>query len=135
MLVYRLLSSFAIGLTLGCLLLLAPARPMPVPNIEIELPPSIAFQPPAGAEAATARADGGSAPTIIDVAPGISAAQLALAIRIAPDEHVVGVDGVAVHSELGAGVRLASLDLRSPRFLDLQVRGPAGERRIVVLMH
>jgi len=134
MLVPRLIYAFAIGLTLGCALLLAPARrvqivPQIAPHISIELPPSIAL----AHEHSLAPTLG--APTIIDVAPGITAAQLALAIRLAPEEYVVGVDGVQVQSDLDAGVQLASLDRQSRRYLDLQVRGPAGERRVVVLMH
>ncbi len=147
MLVYRLLYTFAIGLTLGCALLLVPRQPIQVaPYIEIALPPSIEQTRPSPVDGEpfptlalhdlrVAAAWPAAAPTIIDVAPGITAAQLALAIRLAPDEYIVGIDGVPVQGDLDAGVQLASLDRRSRQFLDLQVRGPVGERRIVVLMH
>ncbi|HEY5928380.1 MAG TPA: hypothetical protein VIV11_42130 [Kofleriaceae bacterium] len=139
MLVYRLLYAFAIGLVVGGALFLGSMH-MPLPRIEITLPASIEQTRPVPTLALHDRRVAEAwptnpAPTIIDVAPGITAVQLELALRLAADEQIVGIDGVAVTSQLGAGLLLASRDLRSREFLDLQVRGDAGERRVLVLLH
>jgi hypothetical protein len=74
-------------------------------------------------------------PTIIDVAPGVSAAQLATMIRLAPGEHVASIDDAPVSGDVGAGVALGTLDLRARHFIDLGVASDVGERRVLVLLH
>jgi hypothetical protein len=74
-------------------------------------------------------------PTIIDVAPGITAAQLAMTIQLAPGEQITAVDDVAVAGNMGAGLLLASRSLRSGAFIDFSVDGPNGERRVLALLH
>ncbi len=74
-------------------------------------------------------------PTIIDVAPGVTAAQLAMTIQLAPGEQITAVDDIAVAGNMGAGLLLASRSLRSGAFIDFSVDGPQGERRVLALLH
>jgi hypothetical protein len=75
------------------------------------------------------------APAIIDVAPGVTTTQLASAIRLAPGEHISAVDDAAVSGDVEAGLVLATRELRSRQFIDFTVIGPAGERRVLALLH
>lgn len=128
MLVFR---SFAIGLSAACFALLAmqpdihvmQVLPAPIPTMALTQPP------PALAPAPE------HAPTIVDVAPGITATQLGLAIRLAPGEQITSVDDVAVSGSLSAGLVLASRPLRSGEYIDFTVGGPSGERRVLALLH
>jgi hypothetical protein len=122
MLVFR---SLAIGLSAACFALLVMR-----PTVELrvaEAPTLSTTEPQPQALPAL--------PTIIDAAPGITPAQLALAIRLAPGEAITSVDDVSVIGDLGAGVVLASREMRAGRFIDLGVEGPAGPRRVLVLLH
>jgi len=122
MLVFR---SFAIGLLAACFALLVMRPEVHVTHVMPAHVPTIALsQRPAE-----------PAPTIVDIAPGISAAQLALAIRLAPGEQITSVDDVAVSGNVGAGLLLASRTLRSGEFIDFSVAGPRGERRVLALLH
>jgi hypothetical protein len=128
MLVFR---SFAIGLSAACFALLVMG-----PTVEIHE----CFTGPTQAQLARA-AQGQLAhaapvlPTIIDAAPGITAAQLAMTIRLQPGEQIVSLDDVSVTSDLSAGILLASRDLRARQYIDVGVAGPSGERRVLVLLH
>jgi hypothetical protein len=73
--------------------------------------------------------------TIVDVAPGVSASQLAGLLRLSPDERVVTIDDVPVAGTLDAGVALASVELRPGRYLDVGVKSEWSERRVLVLLH
>jgi hypothetical protein len=73
--------------------------------------------------------------TIVDVAPGVGASQLARLLHLLPDERVVSIDDVPVSGTLDAGVALAGVDLRRGRYLDLGVKNDWGERRVLVLLH
>lgn len=75
------------------------------------------------------------APTIIDVAPGVTAAQLPSLVHLRNGEHVTTVDETPVAGDLDAGRVIAQLDLHSRSFIDLDVAGPHGERRVLVLLH
>jgi hypothetical protein len=130
MLVFR---SFAIGLSAACFALLVMG-----PTVEIHE----CFTGPTQPEAQLARAAQGQLahaapvlPTIIDAAPGITAAQLAMTIRLQPGEQIVSLDDVSVTSDLSAGILLASRDLRARQYIDVGVAGPSGERRVLVLLH
>jgi hypothetical protein len=124
MLVFR---SFAIGLLAACFALLVMRPPIVrVVQQPVWLPPTLRFERPAPEV---------PVPTIIDAAPGISAAQLALTIRLAPGEHIAAIDDTRVAGEINAGLVLASRDLRSRQFIDFTVAGPRGDRRVLVLMH
>jgi len=126
MLVFR---SFAIGLSAACfaLLVMRPSTIVLRESLHVDLPPSI--------EAARTVPLPPAPPTIIDAAPGITAEQLALSIRLAPGEQIAWVDDAPVYCDLGAGLSLAQRDLRSHQFVDIGVSGPAGERRVLVLLH
>jgi hypothetical protein len=122
MVVFR---SVSVGLLLACFALLVsrPAVEVRVAH-DVSQPATIALAEPEPA-----------VPTIIDVAPGITARQLASTIHLAPGEQIVAVDDVAVTSDLGAGLLLASRNLRSRQFIDFSVAGPEGERRVLALLH
>lgn len=117
MLVFR---SLTIGLLSACFLLLITR---PIVEVRMTRGPRLHVSLPA------------HPPTIIDVAPGVSGAQLASLIRLAPGEHVASIDDAAVNGDLGAGVVLAGLDLHGRQFIDLGVSGASGERRVLVLLH
>jgi hypothetical protein len=122
MLVFR---SVSVGLLFACfaLLVVRPAVQVRVAHEAVQ-PATITIPEPAPI-----------VPTIIDVAPGITAAQLATTIHLAPGEQIVAVDDIAVSGTLGAGMWLASRELRSRQFIDITVDGPAGERRVLALLH
>ncbi|HEX5060158.1 MAG TPA: hypothetical protein VFV99_12395 [Kofleriaceae bacterium] len=121
MVVFR---SFAIGLLAACFALLVMRPEVHVTHV---VPAQVATL------ALSQRQE--PAPTIVDVAPGISAAQLALAIRLAPGEQITSIDDVAVSGNVGAGLVLASRSLRSGEYIDFSVAGPRGERRVLALLH
>ena len=123
MLVFR---SLAIGLSAACfaLLVMRPTVEMRV----VEVPAAMPAQPRLARAAPVL-------PTIIDAAPGITTAQLAMTIRLQPGEQIVSLDDVAVTSDLSAGILLASRDLRARQYIDVGVAGPSGERRVLVLLH
>ncbi len=124
MLVFR---SFAVGLTAAflALLVMRPAVVLRVVPAPLASEAShLVLEPPRE-----------PTPTIIDVAPGVSAAQLASAIRLAPGEHIIAVDDMAVSGDVAAGLVLASRTLRSREFIDFTVVGPVGERRVLALLH
>jgi hypothetical protein len=72
------------------------------------------------------------APTIIDVAPGLTATQIAQLVRLAPDERVTSVDDQPVTGNLDAGTVIEPHDRH---FVDLTVASRTGERRVLVLIH
>ena len=79
-------------------------------------------------------------PTIIDVAPGLSATQIAQLVRLGPDERVTSVDDRTVTGNLDAGTVIASSALPNNvasgrRFLDLTIGRAHGERRVLLLIH
>ena len=73
--------------------------------------------------------------TVVDVAHGVDATQLASLVRLQPDERVVAVDDQRVDNDFAAGAAIAAHDLNSGKYLDLTVRGTRGSRRVLVLMH
>ena len=117
MLVFR---SLALGLLGACFLLLA-TRPTDV-RIERQLVPIQQPVPPPSA-------------TIIDVAHGVTASQLAQLVRLLPSEHVVAVDDRPVTGDLDAGAMIAANESTARQFVDLTVSGSSGERRVLVLLH
>ena len=76
----------------------------------------------------------GPAPTIIDVAPGLSATQIAQLVKLGPNERVTSVDDRAVTGNLDAGTVMTA---EGRHFVDLTVSGAAArsERRVLVLIH
>ncbi len=74
--------------------------------------------------------------TIVDVARSATApAQLAHAMRLGTDEQVIAVNDVAVRDSLAAGAVIGDASRAPGSYLDLTVRGAAGERRLLVLVH
>jgi len=71
--------------------------------------------------------------TIVDVAAGVSAAQLGALVYLAPGEHVISVDDRHVAGDLDAGAALAQA--QAPGYVDLTVEGAGGSRRVLVLLH
>jgi hypothetical protein len=70
--------------------------------------------------------------TVLDVAPGVSAEEIATMIRLADGERVTAVGDRRLDSDLAAGAALRSA---TGDYLDLTVDGPHGERRVLVLRH
>jgi hypothetical protein len=73
------------------------------------------------------------AATIVDVAPGVAGSQLGALVYLAPGEHVTAVGDRPVTGDLDAGAALASA--HAPGYVDLEVGGPSGARRVLVLLH
>ncbi len=119
MLLFR---SLAVGLLGACFILLV-KRPSP---------PRIAHERELVAVAAPTRV---VAPTIIDVAHGTPASQIAQLVRLDPDERVTAVDDQPVTGNLDAGTVIAPATGR--QFIDLTISRPAvgKERRVLVLVH
>lgn len=112
--------SLAVGLLGACFLLLV-SRPATQVRVERELVPVLQAPPPTA--------------TIIDVAPGLTAIEVARLVHLQGDEHVVAVDDRPVSGDLDAGSVIATIEPRSNRFVDLTVASATGARRILVLMH
>jgi hypothetical protein len=127
MLVFR---SFVVGLLAACFALLVVR-----PGFEVHVTHDAAYEPLWHVDGLAAPPPAPLVPTIIDAAPGISPTQLALSIHLAPGEHITAIDDMSVAGELGAGMLLATRDLRSRQFIDFSVSSPAGERRVLVLLH
>jgi hypothetical protein len=73
--------------------------------------------------------------TVVDVARGVDAGQVATLVRLQPDERVVAVDDQRVDNDFAAGAAMAAHDLGTGKYLDLTVSGTRGARRVLVLMH
>jgi hypothetical protein len=117
-----------------------PARVCPFPSSVLRiraLAGSTAARDAAVLRATAARADrspGGVPINVIDVAPGVPAAQIAGLIQLGPGEHVAAVNDRVAASDLEVGALIASLPRRGD-FLDLTVASPTRERRVLVLLH
>jgi hypothetical protein len=74
-------------------------------------------------------------PIIIDIASGVPASALAALVHLGPGEHVIAVDDQTVSGDLEAGSLIAARASYPGTFIDLSVAGPAGERRVLVLLH
>jgi hypothetical protein len=123
MLVFR---SFAIGLLAACFALLVTR-----PTVELRVAPD----PEPAPEPRPALPAPPAPPTIIDAAAGITPAQLASTLHLSHGERIVSIDDASVAGDLGAGIALAARELRAREFVDIGVLGPAGARRILVLVH
>lgn len=132
MLLFR---SFAIGLSAACFALLV-LRPAVVVQVTRAAPPeqplSLLVPPLPSFMAGPPAAE---LPTIVDVAPGMTAAQIAATVRLQPGEQITSVDDASVTNDLSAGILLANRGLYAHQFIDFGVTGPQGERRVLVLLH
>ena len=74
--------------------------------------------------------------SIVDVAHGVTPAQLPGVIPLAPGEHVVAVAEHAVANDLEAGAQISTHAPATNGFLELTVRSAGGSaRRVLVLAH
>ena len=73
---------------------------------------------------------------IVNVAHGVTPAQLPGVIRLAPGEHVVAVADREAHNDLEAGALITEFAPEPQSYLELAVRGAdATTRRVLVLAH
>jgi hypothetical protein len=115
-----LLRSVTTGLVAACVVLAAMARPPVLPSVPMSAPPSEATTTPV---------------SIVDVAGGVPASQLATLVHLRAGEAVTAIDDQAVGTELAAGAVIASLPARPGSYIDLTLAGPNGERRVLLLLH
>ena len=118
MLLFR---SLSIGLLGACFCLLAMR---PAYEVRIASAPPLFIAPPSQPTA-----------TIVDVAPGQGPIQIARLIALGPGERIVAVDDRHVAGTLDAGVVLASHAMGAQQYVDLEIAGASGERRVLVLLH
>jgi S1-C subfamily serine protease len=133
MLLLRLLSTALCAAVAACVFALVYVVPRP----HVHRSPVAAPRMRAIAELAAAHANrppGGAPVNVIDVAPGVPPAQIAALIHLGPGEHVSAVNDRVPASDLEVGAAIASLP-RQGEFVDLTVASPAGERRVLVLLH
>ena len=121
MLLFR---SLALGLLGACFFLIATRPTTVVVREPIEVP-----------NLSGIRGLPNQGPTIVDVAPNVSASLLPSLIQLREGERVVAINDTRVASDLEAGSKLASLWLGPQRYIDLEVAGLHGERRVLVLLH
>ena len=122
MLLFR---SLALGLLGACFFLLATRPTTVVVRQPIEVPSLSGMR-------GVPQAQG---PSVVDVAPNIEATRLPSLIQLGAGEHVVAIDDARVANDLEAGRVLAAMVTAPQRFIDLDVEGPRGERRVLVLLH
>ena len=72
---------------------------------------------------------------MIDVAPNVDAAMLTSLVQLHSDERVIAINDTRVANDLDAGRLLATLSLQPQRYIDLEIAGRDGERRVLVLLH
>jgi hypothetical protein len=85
----------------------------------------------AGARAAR---DRGVQVGIVDVAAGVAASEIPALLALRSDEHVAAVNEHVPASDLEAGAWIAARASQH-EYLDLTVASPAGERRVLILLH
>lgn len=74
--------------------------------------------------------------SIVDVAHGVTAAELPGVLPLAPDEHVIAVGEQPVANDLEAGAAISLLAPPAQGYLDLTVRrADQSTRRVLVLAH
>jgi hypothetical protein len=133
MLLLRLLSTALCAAVAACVFALVYVVP-PAHHCPSRAKPSSMRGFAEAAAVRPARPPGGAAINVIDVARGVSPAQVAALIPLGPGEHVAAVNDRVPASDLEVGAMIASPP-RHGSFLDLTVASPAGERRVLVLLH
>ncbi|HEY5938258.1 MAG TPA: hypothetical protein VIU61_26585 [Kofleriaceae bacterium] len=73
--------------------------------------------------------------TVVDVAHGVSPAQIVDLLHLGLGERVVAVDDLEVGSDLEAGVVIAGRGTRTREFVDLTIARGDTTRRVLVLQH
>ena len=117
MLLFR---SFVVGLLGACCLLIA-SRPT---EIRVITRPVVARDAPAPTGA-----------TLVDVSPLVATRDIPGMLHLAAGEHVIAVDGANVAGDVETGILFADPAGHRHGYIDVTVAGPAGQRRIVVLLH
>jgi hypothetical protein len=121
----HLFRSLTVGLLGACLytiLKLSAATPaQPVIAVAAAAPAVLAPAPPAV--------------TVVDVAYGVSPAQIVDLLRLGSGERVVAVDDLEVGSDLEAGAVIAGRGLGTREFVDLTIARGDTTRRLLVLQH
>lgn len=126
--------SFALGLLGACCLLLAMRPPIAVVASEpgkilvVSSPSMLSCPSPAPPRVEPPV-------TVVDVAAGVSAEQLATLVVLAPGERIVAIDDVAVAPGITSRAALAALAPKAGRYIDLTVDtyGPQSRRVLVLL--
>ena len=90
---------------------------------------------PGVAAAAGAPMPAPPAVTVVDVADGVSAAQIVELLHLGAGEQVVAVDDREVGSDLEAGAVIAGRGLATREFVDLTIARGTTTRRLLVLQH
>jgi hypothetical protein len=93
-----------------------------------------------GRSVAVAEADPEPSPrapsvTVVDVAHGVSPAQVIELLHLASGERVTAVDDREVGSDLEAGALIAGRGMRTREFVDLTIATGDTTRRLLVLQH
>lgn len=73
--------------------------------------------------------------TVVDVAHGVSPAQIVDLLHLGQNERVVAVDDLEVGSDLEAGAVIAGRGIRTREFVDLTIARGDTTRRLLVLQH
>ena len=123
MFLYR---SLTVGLLGACCFMLARSGTR---SIEIRMAPLPT--PPSIAAALATR----PALQVIDVAANAAPDQVARLVTLAPGERIVAVDDAEVGEPVAAVLQLVTSASRGHDFVDVTVRGDAGERRVLLLRH
>jgi len=126
MLLFR---SLVIGLIAGCVVLLINMRPK-LDAVATSAALARTTRPSLWVD----RPSGGNA-TLIDVAHGVSPRDVSSLVKLDAGEHVASVGDVRVESDLAAGTMIADSAHSHASFIDLEVAGPSGKRRVLVLIH
>jgi hypothetical protein len=136
-----LFRSLALGLLGACFFLIATRPTTVIVREHVEVPNLSGIRGVPGG------------PTVIDVAPGVNPMLIPSLIRLGEGEHVTAIDDLPVANDLEAGRLLGARSVLSEepvyalsvqgeratpslhRFIDLQVTGRLGDRRVLVLLH
>jgi hypothetical protein len=125
--------TFALGLLGACCLLLAMRPPISVVasepgRIVVVSSPTVLHCPEASRSEPPV--------TVVDVAPGVTAQQLASLIVLAPGERITAIDDREVPPGVTDRAALESVEIHAGHYLDLAIatRGVAGARRVLVLL-
>jgi S1-C subfamily serine protease len=115
-----LLRALVTGLIAACVVLAAMAQPPVLATVPTSAPAPEATTTPV---------------SIVDVAGGVPANELAALAHLRPGEAVTAVGEQAIGTDLAAGAVIASLPARPGSYIDLTLAGPNGERRVLLLLH
>jgi len=142
MLLLRLLTT---GVCVVCMVMLATKE-----RVRVEVKPDLACYlstvdgyGPAGSRGSTelspgpgvACADRPPPVSVLDVAHGVAPEKLAGLVHLRSTEWVSAINDRQLDPDIPAGYQIAAVAPHAGDFLDLTVSSPAGERRVLVLVH